>query len=143
MICCKKWLKPEDTTCKVSLALLVLRIVMGVAFIIHGWGKIQTPFSWMPEQAGIPGFLQLLAAVSEFGGGIALLIGLLTRVAMSGLAFTMLVAVYMHAIVMKDPFVNMQGGSSYELALVYLASAVLFLIAGPGKLSLDHKIFNK
>jgi hypothetical protein len=51
-----------------SVGLLVLRLVMGAAFILHGWGKIQSPLSWMPAEAPVPGFLQLLAAVAEFGG---------------------------------------------------------------------------
>jgi putative oxidoreductase len=46
-------------------------------------------------------------------------------------------------IVMKDPFVNQTGGTSYELALVYLGIAVLLLIIGPGKFSVDAKVFGE
>ncbi|MDZ4660616.1 MAG: DoxX family protein [Pseudomonadota bacterium] len=128
-----------------SWALLLLRLVVGVAFILHGAGKIQTPFSWAPPQAPIqiPGFFQFLAALSEFGGGIALVLGLLTCLASMGLAFTMAVAVFFHAIILKDPFVNMTGGSSYELALGYLAIALLFMALGPGKFSVDAKLFGE
>lgn len=119
-----------------STGLLLVRLVVGIAFILHGWGKIQTPMSWMGPDAPVPGALQLLAAISEFGGGIALVFGLLTSLAMLGMAITMAVAVYTHAVVKGDPFV---GG--YELALVYLAIAVMFIVVGPGKFSLDHKIF--
>jgi uncharacterized membrane protein YphA (DoxX/SURF4 family) len=42
---------------------------------------------------------------------------------------------------MKDPFVNTTGGSSYELALVYFAISLLLIATGPGKYSLDSKIF--
>lgn len=124
-----------------SWALLFVRLVVGLAFVMHGWGKIQNPMAWMPAEAGVPGALQLLAAISEFGGGIALILGLLVPIAMLGLGFTMAVAVLMHAVVMKDPFVNMTGGSSYELALVYLSLAVMFFMVGPGPLSADQKIF--
>jgi len=126
-----------------ATALLLLRVVVGVAFILHGSPKIQSPMAWMPETAGLPGILQLLAAVSEFGGGIAILFGLLTRVASLGLGFTMIVATAMHAFVMKDPFVNMTGGSSYELALGYAVIALLFLAMGPGQYSLDKKLFGE
>ncbi len=121
-----------------------MRIIVGVAFIMHGWGKMQTPFNWIPAQApvSVPGVLQFLAAFSEFGGGIALILGLLTRLAMMGLSFTMVVAVYFHAIVNKDPFVN-PSGASYELALVYLGIALLFLILGPAKYSLDANFFGE
>jgi putative oxidoreductase len=122
-------------------AILVLRVIMGVAFLHHGWGKIQNPFAWMPPQAPVPGFLQFLAAVAEFGGGISLVIGLLTPIFAIGLAITMAVAVCMHALMLGDPFVNPTGGSSYELALVYFGVSLLILAMGPGKFSADAKVF--
>ena len=124
-------------------ALLLLRLIVGIAFLLHGWGKIQNPLSWMPPASGVPAFLQFLAAISEFGSGLALILGLLTRFAMLGLAFTMLIATAMHAAVMKDPFVNMAGGSSFEPALGYFGIAILFLAMGPGKYSLDKMIFGE
>ena len=128
-----------------SAALLLLRLIVGAAFVIHGWGKIQTPMSWMPAQAPVhvPGFFQLLAAVSEFGGGIALILGLLTPLAMFGLISTMAVAVYMQIAVFKAPFISSTGGSSYEPALGYLGIALLFLAIGPGKFSLDRLLFGE
>ncbi len=126
-----------------SVALLLLRLIVGVAFLYHGWGKIQNPFAWMPPTAPVPGFFQFLGAISEFGGGIALILGLLTRLASLGLGFTMAVAVLMHAVVMGDPFVNMTGGSSFEPALGYLGISILFLALGAGKFSLDSKIFGE
>lgn len=126
-----------------STALLILRLIAGTAFIFHGWGKIQAPFSWMPPEAPVPGILQFLAAISEFGGGLAWVLGLFMPLASFGLISTMGVAVFMHAVVMKDPFVNMTGGSSFEPALGYLGIAILFFVIGPGKYSLDAKIFGE
>lgn len=128
-----------------SVALLILRVVMGVAFCMHGWSKIQSPMNWIPPQAPIhvPGFFQLLAALSEFGGGIALILGLLTPLASAGLLVTMSVATYLHMVILGDPFVNPTGGMSYELALIYWAVSVLFLFMGPGQFSIDAKIFGK
>ncbi len=126
-----------------SIALLILRLIVGVAFLYHGWGKIQNPFGWMPADSPVPGILQFLAALSEFGGGLALIIGLLTRISSIGLGITMAVATAMHIFVMKDPFVNTTGGSSYELALVYVGISILFAIVGPGRYSLDAKIFGE
>lgn len=126
---------------KTSVALLFLRIVVGAAFIIHGWPKMQAPFGWMGPDAPIPGFLLFLAALSEFGGGISLILGLLTPLFTLGMAFTMAVAVYFHAS-KGDPFVA-HGGSSYELALVYLAVALLIHFAGPGDFAADRKIFGR
>lgn len=135
----KCFLQPYALPNCASTALLIVRLVVGVAMMLHGWGKIQSPFSWMGPDAPIPGILQFLAALSEFGGGLALILGLLTSVAMLGMAITMAVAVYTHAIVKGDPFVG-QGGS-YELALVYMVIALMFMIVGPGKFALDNKIF--
>ncbi len=119
---------------RISIALLALRVIVGVAFIAHGAGKIAAPFSWMGPDAPVPGILQALAALAEFGGGIALIVGLLTPLASLGLASTMVVAVNFH-LSKGDAFV---GG--YELAAVYLFASIAFLLAGPGRYSLDFAL---
>ena len=126
-----------------SIALLVLRLVVGTAFTIHGWQKIQDPFGWMGQQSPVPGLFQFLAAISEFGGGIAWIIGLLTPLAALGIGCTMTVAVFMHSMVLHDPFVSLTGGRSYELASAYLCIALLLLALGPGRFSLDAKVFGE
>jgi putative oxidoreductase len=118
-----------------ALGLLLLRVVMGAAFILHGWPKIQHPLDWMGPTADMPGVLQALAAVAEFGGGAALVLGLLTPLAALGIACTMATALY--KVHLNDPFVGAPGKPSKEFAAVYLAAALLFLIIGPGVLSLD------
>jgi putative oxidoreductase len=141
----KRFFQPVSLPTFASAALLVLRLIVGAAFVFHGWGKIQTPFGWNPPESPvfIPVIFQLLAAISEFGGGIAWILGLLTPIASLGIGCTMAVAVYLHSMVMKDPFVNLTGGSSYEPALVYLGIALVFLALGPGKFSLDEGIFGE
>jgi len=126
---------------KEDVALLVLRVVAGIAFMMHGWGKIQHPTNWMGPDSPVPGVLQLLAAVSEFGGGLAWILGLLVPLASLGILFTMLVAAFTHAVVLKDPFVNLKGGGSYEIASIYLCVALLLILMGPGQFSADRKIF--
>lgn len=128
-----------------SIALLLLRLIAGIAFIMHGWGKIQTPASWVPPggPVSISPFFQVLAAVAEFGGGILWVLGLCMPVASLAIGITMAVAVYLHGIVFKDPFVNMTGGAAFELPLTYLGIAVLLLFAGPGRFSADEKIFGR
>jgi putative oxidoreductase len=139
----KKILKPAKLPVAASVGLLVLRLVAGLAMMHHGWGKIQNPFAWMGPNAQVPGFLQMLAAVSEFGGGLAWMIGLLTPIASFGMLCTMAVATHLHAVVMKDPFVPQGPGSSYELAAVYLCVSLLFMLGGPGKFSLDRLVFGE
>jgi len=127
----------------ISIVLLLIRLVVGIAFILHGSQKIQNPTGWMGPDSAFAGFFQFLAAISEFGGGILLVLGLLTPLASFGIACTMTVAVYMHLIVRNDPFVNLTGGSSFELPLTFLCINILFLVMGPGKFSIDKKIFGE
>ncbi|HSO23067.1 MAG TPA: DoxX family protein [Chondromyces sp.] len=124
-------------------ALLLLRLVAGLAFMFHGWGKIQNPFGWMGPDGFAPGFLQGLAALSEFGGGLAWMIGLAMPLASLGIAATMAVAATYHAALRGDPFVAMGGGPSFELAAVYLCLALLLLATGPGRFSLDRLLFGR
>jgi putative oxidoreductase len=137
----KTILSVRDSTTFADLSLLLIRVVGGVAFMLHGWGKIQNPFGWMGPDSFAPGIFQALAALSEFGGGLAWIIGLLTPLASLGIASTMAVAVYFHAVMRGDPFVSSGGGPSFELAAIYFSIAVLLFAIGPGRLSLDRTIF--
>jgi putative oxidoreductase len=122
--------------------LLLVRLVMGLAFILHGWPKIQNPTGWMNAMgdSAVPSFLQALAALAEFGGGIGLIVGLLTPIAAFGIVCQMLGALLLVHIPQGHPFVS-QAGPSYELALVYLVAAILLIVIGPGKWSLDAILF--
>jgi putative oxidoreductase len=139
----KRLLQPVPHSTPASIVLLLLRLVVGTAFVIHGSQKIQNPFVWMGPESPFPGFFQLLASISEFGGGIAWVLGLLTPIAAFGIGCTMMVAVYMHSVMMKNPFVSLTGGLSYELASAYLCIAIILLVLGPGRISLDNKIFGE
>jgi putative oxidoreductase len=126
-----------------SAGLLLLRLAVGAAFMFHGWGKIQNPWGWMGAESPVPAVFQALAALAEFGGGMALIVGLLTRLASLGIATNMVVALALVHLPHGDPFVSMTGKASFELAAVYLACAVTFLLLGPGRLSLDALLFGK
>ena len=127
-----------------AVGLLVLRLVAGSAMMLHGWPKIQHAFSWMGEQAPVPGILQALAALAEFGGGICWILGLLTPLASFLILCNMVVAAGMVHMPHGDPFVaSKPGGPSYEPALDYLAIAVVLLLVGPGRLSLDALLFGR
>lgn len=138
----KRFFYPEVLSSRASLGLLLVRLLAGVAMMHHGWGKIQNPFGWMGPTAPVPGFLQALAALSEFGGGLALVLGLLTPLAMLGLFCTMAFASFFH-ISRGDPFVSKGGGASWELASLYLVLALCFILTGPGRFSLDAKLFRR
>jgi putative oxidoreductase len=128
-----------------ALGLLVLRIVTGAAFIMHGWGKIQNPFHWMDGMPDAPpGVLQGLAALAEFGGGIALILGLLTPLAAFLIACTMVVALAKVHLPAGDPFVSLDPQKHpFEPAAGYLAQMIMFLLVGPGNLSADACLFGR
>lgn len=121
-----------------AVGVLLFRIVTGLALMQHGWTKIQHPLSWMGPD-GPPALIQALAAVSEFGGGLALVLGLLTPIACLGVFCTMIGALVMVHIPHGDPWVG--KGASMEPAITYLIASVLLFCTGPGVLSLDSRLF--
>src|SRR5207244_3227975 len=122
----RRLLRPDPVGFPASVGLLLLRISVGGALAHHGWPKIQDPFGWMGPKAEMPGVLQACAALAEFGGGIALVFGLLTRLAAFGTTVNMAVAIGTVHLPAGDPFVAAKGGPSWELAAVYCAASLLF-----------------
>ena len=131
----------ETLTAGQSFGLLILRLVVGTAFILHGWPKIQKPTSWMGD--AVPGVLQLASALAEFGGGIALIVGFLTPVVTLALAVNMAAALLIAHFPKNQPFVGGGEGGSFELPLVYLALFVALLAVGPGRYSLDATLWGR
>ncbi len=125
-----------------AFGLLVVRFVFGLALALHGWPKIQKPFSWMGADSPVPGLFQFLAALSEFGGGLALIVGLLTPLACLGILCTMGTAYFMVLRPKGLPFVS-NGGGSYETAAFIAVVALGLIVAGPGALSLDALLFGR
>jgi putative oxidoreductase len=130
---------PAPPSLRASAGLLAIRLVCGPALMFHGWRKIQNPFGWMGEDTWAPGILQAMAALSEFGGGLSLVLGLLVPLSSFGILCTMGVAAMTH-ILRGDPFV---GSPSWELATIFFCAALLMLLAGPGRIALDAVIFKK
>ncbi len=127
-----------------SIGLLTLRLVTGLGLMLHGWPKIQNAFDWMGPHSSMPGVFQALSAVAEFGGGLALILGLLTALASFGIICNMLTAIFMAHIPKGDPFISSPGhNGSYESAMIYFAIAFLFLLIGPGAYALDAGLFKK
>lgn len=127
-----------------AAGLLCLRLVSGTALMHHGWSKIQHPFTWMDAfHPGMPGALQALQALIEFGGGLALVLGLLTPLATAGIAVGMAAALAVVHLPMHHPFVSAGTGPSSELALLYLAIALTVLLVGPGCYSVDYLLFHR
>jgi putative oxidoreductase len=125
----------------IDVALALLRVVVGVIFVAHGaqklfvygFGGVSGAFG----QMGIPGagITGPLTGLVEFFGGLALVTGLLTRLAGLGLAIVMLGAIV---------FVHLPAGffapKGVEFPLALFAANAALSIAGAGRYSLDHAI---
>jgi putative oxidoreductase len=129
-----------------DIALLLLRAMIGVVFIAHGCQKLFGAFGGGLEKTakvmtgfGLePGMLfAFLGGILEFGGGLLLLVGLLTPVA--GLIITGLMVVAIVVSTGQKGFIAISG-LGYEYNLVLISIAVALVIAGPGRLSFDHQL---
>lgn len=136
----KQWISKTTP----DLGLLLIRIGLGIQMMLHGWPKITGGVEkW--EKLGskmsligidfMPAFWGFMAAFSEFGGGLWLLLGFFNRPVSALLAFTMLIAAIYH---WTDEGKFMAGSHAFELMIVFIG---LYFI-GSGRYSIDRKIFN-
>ncbi len=125
-----------------NIGLLILRLGLGLMFILHGYPKIfGGPEMWTEigtsmQYLGIdfaPMFFGFMAGITEFFGGIFLLLGLFFRPSVILLIVVMVVATATH-IGSGDPFSTYSH--SIELGIVFIS----LLFIGPGKYNLDKKL---
>lgn len=115
--------------------ILILRIVLGVLMLAHGWPKIRNlrgtgqAFEGMGFKPGV--FWATVVALVEFVGGLALIAGFFTQIV------SLLVAVQFIVIILKLKLPQ-KSFMSFEFDLLILAASVLLLTVGGGALSLDE-----
>ena len=124
------------------LALLVLRLGLGIIMIAHGAQKLfggMPRFMGMLQNFGIPGWMAYLTVAAEFGGGILLVAGFLTRLGALSICIDMAVAIA--KVHWRNGLVNAGGKVGYEfpMACGIIAFALIFLGAGP--IALDEVFF--
>ena len=131
---------PDFAGGRQGLGLLLVRMVVGLAFMFHGWPKI-THIAGLADMLHVPLFLAGAAAVSEFVGGAMLVLGLGMPLWNLLLCTTMAVAYF--KVHIGQPFVAAAGGPNWELAGVYFFANAALLCLGPGKFSIDALIFGR
>jgi len=122
--------------------LTILRVVVGIIFLVHGWQKIHAfGFHGVEgsfRQIGIPlpAITAVVVILVEFLGGMALILGLATRWAALLLAIDMAGAIFF--VHFKNGFYSNHGG--YEYALSLLAACLALTFTGAGSLAIDNLI---
>lgn len=132
-----------------SLRQTLLRVTLGLVMLPHG---LQKTVGWFGGHGfdgtmgffgsiGIPAFFGFLAIAAESAGALALITGFTTRIAAFGIAVTMVVAGTMHA--SNGFFMNWSGqqkGEGVEFHILAIAMAVVLMIGGAGRFSLDRLV---
>ena len=127
-----------------DLALLVIRLAVGLLFVGHGAQKL---FGWFgghgivgtgeffASKLGLPASVAGLAGLIEFTGGLLLAVGLATRAAALVAGLMAVAIVHVH---LPKGFFWTEGG--YEYPLLWGIVALAFVIRGGGSFSLDALI---
>jgi putative oxidoreductase len=129
-----------------ALAPMILRVGIGLTLMPHGAQKLFGLFGgyglsgtaqWMDSIGLSPGIVMAtLAGSAEFFGGLALVLGLLTRPAAALTAFTMLVAIF--SVHIEHGFFLDAGGFEYAFAL--LVATTSLIASGGGRYSIDQQL---
>ncbi|MGH1516756.1 DoxX family protein [Chryseobacterium sp. JK1] len=120
-----------------DIVLLAVRVFVGFAMLSHGFPKLQMllaggKIEFFDFMGLGPQISLILTVFAEFVCSILLILGLFTRVSLGFLIFTMGIAAFVvHG---ADPF------EKREMALIYLCIYLLLMVAGAGKVSVDHMI---
>ncbi|MBG9653929.1 DoxX family protein [Cytobacillus firmus] len=126
---------------KNELGHFILRAILGFIFFIHGLSKFQGGISNTAgffDSIGIPGFMAYPVAAIELAGGIALILGIGTKIVSVLFALIMLGAIF----TAKLPAGLLGNGqvAGYELDLILLAASIYFVLAKESPLSLENKL---
>ncbi|MEC5424216.1 DoxX family protein [Virgibacillus sp. C22-A2] len=128
---------------KLGLSTLLLRIVLGISFFVHGLVKFQggigNTVGWF-ESIGLPGILAYAVATVEVVGGIVLILGLGTRIVSALFVIIMIGAIL--KVKLAIGFLGTAEMPGYELELAFLVIAIYLAVNG-SKLWAVDQLFNK
>ncbi|MFN4131093.1 MAG: DoxX family protein [Paracoccaceae bacterium] len=115
-----------------------LRVISGIALMVHGWPKLMDPMGavGMVERIGFwpSWFWSPALGVGEFFGGLLLVLGLFVRPAAVVASVMLLVTVWFHWVMLD------QGYAGAELSLIWSAVTLWFAVRGGGRWSLDRML---
>jgi putative oxidoreductase len=120
---------------------LLLRVMLGLLFLLHGIAKITKGVSGiegMLTSHGLPAFLAYGVYIGEVLAPVLLIVGFYSRIAALIIAVNMVVAIALaHA---KDIFaIGPQGGWAIELQGMFLFTAIAIMLIGPGRFSINRR----
>lgn len=126
---------------KYEWSTLILRVVLGVSFLIHGLAKfqggIENTVGWFTS-INLPGFLAYGVALLEVFGGMALVVGLGTRIVSALFALLMIGAIL--KVKLSAGFLGNGQQAGYELDVAFFAMSVFLAVNGNALFSLDQVI---
>jgi len=124
--------------------LAILRIVLGIAMLVHGWGKLSGGVDGVAGFFGgtlgipAPGLMAWVVTIVELVGGILLVVGFLTQIAGILITLDMLGAILFAYLLRGAPFIAENGQQiSWEKEAVFAAAALCIVLAGPGAWAVD------
>ncbi|HAQ07982.1 MAG TPA: DoxX family protein [Bacillus bacterium] len=123
-------------------AATILRLVLGATFLVHGAAKFQGGIentAGFFESLGFPGFSAYIVALVELVGGLAMLLGVGTRVI--SILFAIVLAVAVIKVKLAGGFLGNGQMAGYELDLALLAISIFLAITNKSLFALDNVIF--
>jgi putative oxidoreductase len=130
----------RSSAATVDIGLLVIRVIVGLTFFMHGWQKLVDNGLNATEQgfdamgAPLPAITSVIVTFVELIGGAALILGALTRIVTLLLLVDMLVAMFVVHI--DNGFFAMNNG--FELVFLLGGVALGLFLTGPGRYSVDE-----
>jgi putative oxidoreductase len=123
-----------------NAALLALRVVVGVTFLLHGLDKLGDLSATEQQFASFgipaPALMAPFVGVTETLGGLLLIAGLATRLAGAALTVDMLVALA----TAHDELKFFAGDGGIEVELLVAGASLALALAGAGRISLDDAL---
>ncbi len=120
-----------------EFGLLILRVVLGATFLTHGIMKFSAGIAgtagWFAS-LGLPGFLAYVVAIIELVGGIAMILGIGTRIV--GALFTLVMIGAIVTVKIPVGFAGNGQMAGWELDLAFLAMSVVLFLSGSEKFAL-------